>query len=109
MSANWDVDELEARKDEVIEKNLLKMDLKGEFGSAVATTPAFTTVLYPNEEGARFDMDHFLGTQHAARDKALGAVWPYGLLRHAVRRHRRAEAAIQRAVDREVEHPRGYG
>ncbi|KAF2476655.1 NAD(P)-binding protein [Lindgomyces ingoldianus] len=33
MSANWDVDELEARKDEVIEKNLLRIDLKGEFGS----------------------------------------------------------------------------
>lgn len=35
MSANWDVDELEARKDEVIEKNLLKMDLRGEFGSGL--------------------------------------------------------------------------
>jgi len=33
MSSNWDVDELEARKDEVIKKDLLKIDLKGEFGS----------------------------------------------------------------------------
>jgi hypothetical protein len=33
MSSNWDVDELEARKDEIVEKNLLKMDLRGEFGS----------------------------------------------------------------------------
>ncbi|CAM1508914.1 Fc.00g026530.m01.CDS01 [Cosmosporella sp. VM-42] len=32
MSANWDVDELEARKDDIIERNLLKIDLKGEFG-----------------------------------------------------------------------------
>ncbi len=33
MSANWDVDELEARKDDIIKRDLLKMDLKGEFGS----------------------------------------------------------------------------
>ena len=32
MSSNWDVDNLETRKDEIIEKNLLKIDLKGEFG-----------------------------------------------------------------------------
>ena len=37
MSANWDVDELEARKDEVVMKDLLKMDLKGEFGSDLFT------------------------------------------------------------------------
>jgi hypothetical protein len=35
MSANWDVDELEARKDEVIKNNLLKIDLKGKFGSGL--------------------------------------------------------------------------
>jgi hypothetical protein len=34
MSSNWDIDELEARKDEIIE-NLLKIDLRGEFGSGV--------------------------------------------------------------------------
>jgi len=33
MSSNWDVDDLEARKDKIVEKDLLKMDLKGEFGS----------------------------------------------------------------------------
>jgi len=33
MSSNWDVDDLEARKDEIIEQDLLKMDLKGVFGS----------------------------------------------------------------------------
>jgi hypothetical protein len=33
MSSNWDVDELQARKDEIAEKNLLKIDLRGEFGS----------------------------------------------------------------------------
>jgi hypothetical protein len=32
MSANWDVDELEAKKYDIVEKNLLKMDLKREFG-----------------------------------------------------------------------------
>lgn len=32
MSANWDVDELEQKKDEIKERDLLKMDLKGEFG-----------------------------------------------------------------------------
>ncbi|KAF2815864.1 NAD(P)-binding protein [Mytilinidion resinicola] len=62
MSANWDVDDLEAKKDEIIEKNLLKMDLKGEFGSAVATTPFSTTVLYPAKEGAKFDMDYLLSS-----------------------------------------------
>ena len=62
VSANWDVDELEARKDEIVKKDLLKMDLKGEFGSAITATPINTTVLYPAEEGARFDMDYFLNT-----------------------------------------------
>jgi hypothetical protein len=33
MSSNWDVDELEARKNEIMEKNLLRIDLRGEFGS----------------------------------------------------------------------------
>jgi hypothetical protein len=33
MSSNWDTDELEARKDEIVEKNLLKIDLRSEFGS----------------------------------------------------------------------------
>lgn len=33
MSSNWDVNELEAKKDEIIEKNLLRMDLTGQFGS----------------------------------------------------------------------------
>ena len=61
MSANWDVDELEARKDEITERNLLKINLTGEFGSVVTTMPTSTTILYPAEEGARFDMDYFLG------------------------------------------------
>jgi hypothetical protein len=34
MSSNWDIDELEARKDEIIE-NLLNIDLRGEFGSGL--------------------------------------------------------------------------
>ena len=33
MSANWDVKELEARKDEIVQKNLLTLGLKGDFGS----------------------------------------------------------------------------
>lgn len=35
ISANWNVDELEVRKVKVVKKNLLKMDLKGEFGSGL--------------------------------------------------------------------------
>jgi hypothetical protein len=35
LSANWDVDELEVRKVEVMKKNSLKMDLKGELGSGL--------------------------------------------------------------------------
>ncbi|KAF2488334.1 NAD(P)-binding protein [Lophium mytilinum] len=62
MSANWDVDDLEARKTEIIEGDLLKMDLKGEFGSATAATPFSTTVLYPAKEGAKFDMDYLIST-----------------------------------------------
>jgi hypothetical protein len=32
MSANWDVDELEAKKDEINQKNLLRIGLEGSFG-----------------------------------------------------------------------------
>ena len=56
------MDELEARRNEIVEKNLLRIDLKGEFGIAITTTPTTTTILYPAEEGARFDMDYFLTT-----------------------------------------------
>ena len=61
MSANWDVKELEARKDEIIRNNLLKIDLKGEFGSTTVTRPTFTTVLYP-AEGTNFNIDYFVNT-----------------------------------------------
>ena len=60
MSANWDVDELELRKDEIVKKDLLKIDLKGEFGSAVTSVPSFTTIVYPNKEGTKFNLDHFV-------------------------------------------------
>ena len=30
--ANWSVDELEARKEEIVEKDLLKFAIKAEFG-----------------------------------------------------------------------------
>lgn len=33
VSANWDVEDLEKRRDEVVEKGLLRLDLKGEFGA----------------------------------------------------------------------------
>jgi NAD(P)-dependent dehydrogenase (short-subunit alcohol dehydrogenase family) len=33
LNSNWDVEDLEARKDEIIEKELLKIDLKGQFGA----------------------------------------------------------------------------
>ena len=33
VSANWDVDELVARKDEIVSKDLLKVVLSGEFGA----------------------------------------------------------------------------
>lgn len=33
VSANWDVEELVRRKDEIVEQNLLKMELTGKFGS----------------------------------------------------------------------------
>lgn len=56
------MDELESRKDEIIEKGLLKVDLKGEFGSAIATMSTRTTILYPVKEGAKFDMDYCLST-----------------------------------------------
>lgn len=32
MSANWDVNELEASKSEIVNNDLLKMDLRGEVG-----------------------------------------------------------------------------
>ncbi|KAL5380600.1 hypothetical protein DPSP01_007664 [Paraphaeosphaeria sporulosa] len=32
LSANWDVEELVKRKEEIVEQNLLKMDLTGKFG-----------------------------------------------------------------------------
>ncbi|KAF1968685.1 NAD(P)-binding protein [Bimuria novae-zelandiae CBS 107.79] len=35
VSANWDVEDLLARKEEIVEKGLLKMDLKGEFGAGL--------------------------------------------------------------------------
>ena len=60
MSANWDVDELEAKKDEITRKNLLKIDLKGDFGNVLVTPPTYTTILYTPEVGAGFDMDYFL-------------------------------------------------
>jgi NAD(P)-dependent dehydrogenase (short-subunit alcohol dehydrogenase family) len=34
VSANWDVEDLSGRKEEIVEKGLLKMDLKAELGSA---------------------------------------------------------------------------
>jgi NAD(P)-dependent dehydrogenase (short-subunit alcohol dehydrogenase family) len=33
VSANWDVEDLSGRKEEIVEKGLLKMDLKAELGS----------------------------------------------------------------------------
>lgn len=33
ISANWSVDELEKKKDEIVEKDLLRLRLQGEFGS----------------------------------------------------------------------------
>jgi hypothetical protein len=62
MSANWDVNELEARKSEIMKKNLLTVDLKGEFGSAVKTTPIYVTILYSAEEGVFFDIDYLVNT-----------------------------------------------
>jgi hypothetical protein len=32
-TANWDVDELEAHKDEIIEKDMLRVKLAAEYGS----------------------------------------------------------------------------
>ena len=32
ITANWDVDELEGRKEEIVDENLLTTALKGEFG-----------------------------------------------------------------------------
>ena len=32
MSANWDVDKLEAKKDEILSKDLLKFHIKGDLG-----------------------------------------------------------------------------
>lgn len=35
LNANWDVENLLERKEEIVEKGLLKIDLKGEFGPKV--------------------------------------------------------------------------
>lgn len=60
MSANWDVDELEAQQDEILRKDLLKMDLKGEFGTTVASPPFKTVTMYPVKDGSDFDMDRMV-------------------------------------------------
>ncbi|KAF2231481.1 hypothetical protein EV356DRAFT_518495 [Viridothelium virens] len=53
MSVISDLDELEARRDKIIEKDLFNVDLKGDFRSAVAMAATSTMVLYPAEEGTK--------------------------------------------------------
>ena len=76
MSANWDVDELAAKKEQVTGKDLLKLDLKGSFGPSLFTsmvnsssssfpsistsTSVATTTIYPANPGATFNLKHFL-------------------------------------------------
>jgi uncharacterized protein (TIGR02118 family) len=76
MSANWDVDELAAMKEQVTEKDLLKLDLKGSFGSSLfnstvtsspdsspfisTSTSVATTTIYPAHTSATFNLKHFL-------------------------------------------------
>jgi hypothetical protein len=81
MSANWDVDELEAKKTQILEEDLLRMDLKGEFGNSMATKPTYTTILYPKEKNSQFNMDYFLEIHMPLVVKHWG---PYGLVGYDV-------------------------
>ncbi|KIW00115.1 uncharacterized protein PV09_08297 [Verruconis gallopava] len=80
MSANWDVDELESKRHEIIEKDLLRMDLRGNFGCP-APAPFYTVTMYPVKDGEEFDMERMINKHMPL---AMDRWNEYGLLGYQV-------------------------